>query len=218
MTTPAPNIPNQLRRDYTRGKLLESQLDPDPIVQFSKWFDEALKAQISQPNAVALATVGSEGAPSVRIVLVKSFDQKGLVFGTNYSSRKGRDIAQNPKASMVFFWEPLERQVRFDGPIEKTKRSESQQLFHARPREAQISAWASLQSDVVASRQALEKAQKLMASKFSHGPVPLPASWGGYRLKPATIEFWQGRAGRLHDRLVYLRQADGSWKIQRLQP
>jgi pyridoxamine 5'-phosphate oxidase len=213
----SPNLdPTQLRREYTRGELLESQMDQDPIAQFKKWFADA--AQLPQPNAMTLATADATGAPSARIVLLKEFDAAGFVFVSGYASRKGSDLAANPRAALVFFWEPLERQIHIRGNVEKVSRAESEALFHARPRGAQISVWASHQSDPVSSRKELEEHWKKMEAKFADGPIPLPDYWGGYRLIPSLFEFWQGRPGRLHDRVVYERQPNGSWKIGRLQP
>jgi pyridoxamine 5'-phosphate oxidase len=212
-----PNLdPAQLRREYTRGELLESQVDRDPIAQFAKWFADA--AQLPQPNAMTLATADATGAPSARIVLLKQFDAGGFVFVSGYASRKGSDLTANPRAALVFFWEPLERQIHIRGNVEKVSREESESLFHARPRGAQISVWASHQSDPISSRKELEEHWKKMEAKFADGPIPLPDYWGGYRLIPSTIEFWQGRPGRLHDRIAYERQPDGSWQIKRLQP
>lgn len=208
--------PTQLRREYTRGELVESQMDRDPIAQFGKWFAEA--AQLSQPNAMTLATADATGAPSARTVLLKEFDAAGFVFVTSYASHKAGDLASNPRAALAFFWEPLERQVLIQGNIEKTTRQESDALFHARPRGAQISVWASHQSDPVSSRRELEAIWKQIEAKFEGKPIPLPDYWGGYRLIPSIFEFWQGRPSRLHDRIVYRHQQDGSWKIERLQP
>jgi len=213
-----PGHLSQLRRDNSRGELHESQLDRDPVAQFACWLADAVKTEISQANAAVLATAGANGAPSSRIVLLKSFEGGQFVFCGNYASRKGRELAANPNASLLFFWEPLERQVRIEGSVAKTSAEENRRHFADRPRAAQISAWASHQSEAVTSREALEEQHKKMAEKFGDGPIPLPDFWGGWRLTPARFEFWQGRPSRLHDRLVYTRAANGAWQISRLAP
>ena len=207
-----------LRREYANHALSEDHADPDPIRQFTSWFDEAVSAQLLDVNAMTLATVSSAGDPAARIVLLKGFDQHGFVFFTNYDSAKGRDLAATPRACLLFFWVELERQVRITGSVTKVATAESDEYFHSRPFESQIGAWASAQSTVVADRVALETRYAELSAQHAGQVVPLPPFWGGYRVKPECIEFWQGRPSRLHDRLLYLRQADGSWARSRLSP
>ena len=207
-----------LRRDYASRALDENDAHADPIQQFTIWFDEALKSQLLDVNAMTLATASAAGEPSARIVLLKGADEHGFVFYTNYDSAKGRDLAENPRACLLFFWRELERQVRINGSVTKTTQAESDAYFHSRPIESQISAAISDQSRPVADRSELEQRYAQFAAKYKDSLVPLPASWGGYRVKPDAIEFWQGRKSRLHDRLLYTRQADGSWTRSRLAP
>ena len=207
-----------IRREYASRALDEKDAHADPMQQFTLWFDEALKSQILDVNAMTLATASRKGEPSARTVLLKGTDEHGFVFYTNYDSAKGRDLADNPRASLLFFWAELERQVRINGSVTKTTRAESDQYFHSRPVESQISAASSNQSHPVAGRSQLEQRYAELAAKYKDSIVPLPDSWGGYRVKPDTIEFWQGRKSRLHDRLLYTRQADGSWTRSRLAP
>ena len=211
-------VPRGLRIDYTKGRLDERDAHPDPIQQFSRWFDEACAAGVPEANAMTLATADTSGRPSARVVLLKGRDARGFSFFTNYDSRKGRELATNPRAALCFYWQPLERQVRIDGTIEKTSREESEAYFRTRPLEAQIGAWVSRQSEVIASREELDRRQAELAARFAGAPVPLPDFWGGYRVVPETVEFWQGRPGRLHDRLRYERAATGAWVIRRLAP
>ena len=219
MSDPTPNVPaQQLRREYALGELLEKDLLPDPIGQFDDWFNDALAASVLEPNAMTLATVDASGAPSARVVLLKGFDAGGFVFYTNYSSRKGRDLAANPRASLCFYWQPLERQVRIDGTVEKVRRAESEEYFHTRPLGAQIGAWVSQQSEVLTSREELDRRAAELMERFVPGPVPLPDFWGGYRVIPQRLEFWQGRPSRLHDRIEYVKRGDGAWTIRRLAP
>ncbi len=207
-----------LRQDYVAHGLRRADLDPDPFKQFATWFGQAAAAQIPDVNAMALATAGADGAPAVRIVLLKGISEHGFVFYTNYGSEKGRHLEENPRAALNLFWEPLERQIRIDGQVEKTSREESEEYFHSRPIGSQLGAWASRQSEVIASREALEAQLARVTEQYGSGVVPLPPHWGGYVVVPRTIEFWQGRANRLHDRFRYTRQADGGWLIERLSP
>jgi pyridoxamine 5'-phosphate oxidase len=207
-----------LRREYASRALSEDEADHDPLKQFSVWFGEALKSELLDVNAMTLATATPAGEPAARIVLLKGFDEHGFVFFTNYDSAKGRELAANPRACLLLFWRELERQVRITGSIAKTTTAESETYFQSRPYESQIGAWASAQSRTVDGRAALESQYAALAAKYTAGHVPLPPFWGGYRVRPDTIEFWQGRKSRLHDRLLYTRQADGSWSRSRLAP
>lgn len=206
-----------LRIGYTRGGLLESEAAADPVEQFTQWFAQARAAGNVEPNAMALATVSADGIPDCRMVLLKSFSD-GFVFYTNYESRKGREIDANPNVTLLFYWPELERQVRITGVAERLARQENEHYFASRPMGHQLGAWASRQSSVVSGREALEENLAAAAAKFDPGPVPLPPYWGGYRVRPTSVEFWQGRQDRLHDRLEYVRQADGSWLLRRLAP
>ncbi|MEX0686566.1 MAG: pyridoxamine 5'-phosphate oxidase [Balneolales bacterium] len=208
----------QIRRDYTASGLVEKDLVDNPIDQFSIWFDQALNSDLLDPNAMTLATADHKGNPSARVILLKGYDSKGFTFYTNYDSRKSHDLKKNPKAAMTFFWAELERQVRIEGAIEKLTRKESEEYFHSRPFESQVGAWTSHQSKIILSRDELEKTHEIIASKFKGKTVPLPEFWGGYLLKPQRIEFWQGRASRLHDRLVYRKVEEDKWVIERLAP
>jgi pyridoxamine 5'-phosphate oxidase len=198
--------------------LREQDADPDPLVQFESWFREAEGAGIRLPEAMTLATATPGGAPSARMVLLKGADAEGLRFFTNYESRKGRELAENPRAALVFYWDPLGRQVRIEGPVSRTSPDESEDYFATRPRGAKLSARASGQSEVVDSRDALEGAVAELNAEFPDEDVPRPPHWGGYRLVPETYEFWQHRDDRLHDRLRYRRGPDGGWLIERLAP
>jgi len=206
----------ELRQEYMRAGLDEAQADPDPLQQFERWFDDALRAKLPLPNAMTLATTTASGAATARIVLLKGIERSGFVFYTNYRSRKGQEIEAKSSACLLFLWSDLERQVRIEGSAEKVSASESDVYFVTRPLGARLSAWASNQSETVASRQVLEKAMEDARRRHGDNP-PRPPHWGGYRLLPQAIEFWQGRADRLHDRLLYER-AGGGWKIQRLAP
>lgn len=207
-----------LRRDYASRALTEDQANLDPIRQFSAWFDEAVSAELLDVNAMTLATVSPSGDPAARIVLLKGFDDGGFVFFTNYESAKGRELAATPRASLLFFWVELERQVRITGSVTRVSTAESDEYFHSRPVESQVGAWASAQSTAVAGRATLEARFAELSAQYAGQVVPLPPFWGGYRVKPERMEFWQGRASRLHDRLYYVRQADGSWARSRLSP
>ncbi len=207
-----------LRQDYAQRGLRREELDPNPVVQFNRWLAEAAERQMIEPNAMTLATVDAAGQPWLRTVLLKICDERGFTFFTNYESAKSRHFAQNPRAALTFWWGALERQVNITGVIEKTSREESAAYFQTRPVSSQIGAWASAQSEVVAGRDQLEQQFTDALAQFGDGEVPLPPHWGGYRLAPQTIEFWQGRRSRLHDRLRYTRQPDGAWRIERLSP
>jgi len=231
-----------IRRDYTVGHLERSDLDANPLMQFERWFGEAAQARSGggrfrrfaigiyksfaalfgginlEANTMALATVSADGKPSVRTVLLKGVDERGFVFFTNYASRKGTELAANPNASLVFYWPDLERQVCIAGAVTKLPRAESEQYFHSRPTGSQIAAVVSDQSSIIADRSVLEAAFRKLAEQFAHGRVPMPEHWGGYALAPERVEFWQGRASRLHDRFSYTRNPDGSWLVQRLAP
>ena len=198
--------------------LREEDVDPDPVGQFTAWFEEASAAGVSQPESVALATATPDGAPSVRMVLVKRADHDGFVFFTNYESRKGGELTANPRAALLFHWEPFGRQVRIEGPVERTTREESEAYAHSRPRGSQVSAAASPQSRPVDSRETLERRVAELNDRYPGAEVPLPEAWGGFRLTPETFEFWQHRTNRLHDRLRYARASDGNWRIERLAP
>ncbi|MBR8457848.1 pyridoxamine 5'-phosphate oxidase [Burkholderia dolosa] len=208
-----------LRINYSRASLDEADVAPDPFAQFDRWFNEALAAKLPEPNTMTLATVGADGRPSARIVLIKGVDERGFVFFTNYESRKGRELAAHPYAALLFYWIELERQVRIEGRIEKTSAEESDRYFASRPLGSRIGAWASEQSAVIDSRATLEAREKAVAERFGDDP-PRPPHWGGYRVVPDAIEFWQGRPSRLHDRLLYTRDASApqGWTISRLSP
>ena len=207
-----------MRTDYAQSSLSETDVLADPVAQFQKWFAEAVKAQVVEPNAMDLATVSPDGKPSSRIVLIKQFDERGFTWYTNYHSDKGRQLEHNPHAALLFFWRELERQVRIEGTVVKTSAAESDEYFNVRPVQSRLSAIASEQSAPIASRAALESNYAAVAAAIGDAPPPRPEHWGGYRLQPERIEFWQGRRSRFHDRIVYTRGADGQWRMQRLQP
>jgi len=213
-----PRDPTASRYEHAARGLRRRDLDPDPIKQFSNWFTAAIEAEIRDVNAMSLATAGRDAKPSVRVVLLKGFDQDGFVFFTNYESEKGGQLEANPYASLAFYWIELDRQIRIAGKTEKTSRRESEGYFHSRPIGSQLGAWASRQSEVLDGRRVLDARMVEMTERFGDNPIPLPPHWGGYRVKPDTMEFWQGRPNRLHDRFRYRRQTDGSWLIERLAP
>jgi pyridoxamine 5'-phosphate oxidase len=199
--------------------LRKRDMAPDPIRQFQRWFNEAVAAEVAQPEAMTLATATVDGLPSARMVLLRGLDERGFVFFTNYDSRKGSELTSNPEAALVFYWQPLDRQVRVEGRVEKTSAAESDDYFHGRPRDSCIGAWASPQSEVLTGREVLEERVREAEARFAgHDPLPRPANWGGYRVLPRVVEFWQGQAGRLHDRLRYRVCEDGGWLLERLAP
>ena len=207
----------QMRKSYEQAELDEAHVRPAPVDQFHHWFDEAVKARALEPNAMTLATVGADGRPSTRVLLIKGADAQGLVWFTNYLSRKGQDLSAHPVAAMQFFWPELERVVRIEGRVERVSDAESDEYYRSRPLGSRIGAWASPQSSVLASREALEQAWTERQGQLGEDP-PRPAHWGGYRLVPDRWEFWQGRPSRLHDRIEYRLRGDGGWLIQRLAP
>jgi len=213
MAQPPDSLPEASPRE-----LIEASVDRDPIRQFRIWYDEAVTGQLLMPEAFTLATATPDGKPSARMILLKGFDEKGFVFFTNYESRKGHELAANPRAAMLFYWDRLERQVRIEGRVEVISPAESEAYFHSRPYGSQLGAWASQQGQVVASRDILERRMEQLRIQYPAAPVPRPSYWGGYLVVPSSIEFWQGRPNRLHDRLRYHRLPDGPWLIERLSP
>ena len=207
-----------IRKDYKLQTLSEADVAADPFLQFDKWWNEAVKSEIDEVNAMTLATVDAEGLPAARIVLLKGYDKNGFVFFTNYDSSKGKELAQKPNACLVFFWKEMERQVRICGTTEKISTEESIAYFNSRPDGSKIGAWASPQSLAVAGQAWLKETFNYYRERFKHGEIPKPPHWGGYRVKPFKVEFWQGRPSRLHDRIQYTLQDEGSWKIERLAP
>ncbi len=212
-----PLVSQDLRIDYGRGHLEEGDVLADPVEQFARWFADAQAAGVPEANAMTVATADATGMPSARVVLLKGFDARGFAFFTNYDSRKGRELDANPRASICFYWQPLERQVRVEGRVERTSRAESEAYFRSRPVSAQVGAWVSRQSEMITGRDALERREAELTARFADGPVPLPDFWGGYRVVPQRVEFWQGRPSRLHDRLLYT-QTDAGWTLRRLSP
>lgn len=208
-----------LRKEYTRAGLREADAAPDPVEQFRKWFDEALAAGLHEPNAMTLATATPDGRPSARVVLLKGFDEQGFVFYTNYEGRKGRELEENPYCALVFYWGELERQVRIEGRVSRVPAEESDEYYRSRPRGSRLGAWVSEQSRTVGDRGVLEERLRELEREYEGREVPRPGFWGGYRVKPEAIEFWQGRENRLHDRLLYRRAGGaGGWCRVRLQP
>lgn len=208
---------SDLRREYAATRLDESDVDPDPLRQFVRWYDDAHRAELLEPNAMTLATATPDGEPSARIVLLKGADERGFAFFTDYRSRKGQDLESNPRAALVFHWGELERQVRITGAVSRVSREESETYFLSRPRGSRLGAWTSHQSSVIATREALDAGLREITARFDGADVPLPPHWGGFRVRPDTIEFWQGREDRLHDRIRYLREG-GAWRVERLAP
>lgn len=207
----------QLRREYSSRPLDEREVDPDAIGQFRRWFEEALRSEMVEPNAMILSTSTPDGTPSARVVLLKGFDERGFVFFTNYESRKAAELRRNPRAALLFYWGEVSRQVRIEGEAEMTSREESEEYFRTRPLESRIGAWASKQSEVIPARTYLEARVNRVREQFPGDDIPLPSFWGGFRVKPVVVEFWQGRENRLHDRLRYSKQ-DDQWILERLSP
>jgi len=214
--TPPVSIAD-LRREYALARLDEKNVSQDPIAEFARWFAEAQAAEVEEPNAMVLATATPDGAPSARVVLLKGFDERGFVFFTDYRSRKGAELEANPRAALVLHWSELERQVRITGEVTRTSAEESEAYYRSRPLGSRLGAWVSHQSQPIPSREVLEGGLREVERRFAGGDVPLPPYWGGYRVTPGAIEFWQGRQNRLHDRVRYARDG-GPWKIERLAP
>ena len=211
------NYINTLRHDFSKQTLDEADVNQSPFLQFEKWFKEAVDSKVNEPNAMTVATVSSSGQPGARILLMRNFNENGFVFYTNYTSRKGENIADNPKAALLFFWPELERQVRIEGTLTKQTAEESDRYFYSRPRTSKLGAWTSEQSKIIAGRSVLDEEYKKLSEKYPGEDVPRPGYWGGYVLNPHSMEFWQGRPSRLHDRILYTLE-NNSWKISRLAP
>ena len=221
LTSPMNEISNDLsdlRREYRVRPLTRRELDPDPVRQFDRWFREALKVEAMDANAMSIATVAASGQPSLRTVLLKYYDDEGFIFYTNLGSRKARDISDNPKVALLFYWHELHRQIKILGSAERITAAENLKYFMRRPRDSQLGAWVSRQSSIISSRAVLENTFAEMKQKYAKGEVPLPSFWGGYRVAASSIEFWQGRESRLHDRLLYRHAAGNDWEIERLAP
>ena len=213
-----PEELSQLRKDYTMHSLNEDDVNNSPVIQFEKWWKDATDTAILEMNAMTVATTGNDGMPDARIVLLKGVDEKGFVFFTNYNSTKSKQLEQNGNCCLLFFWKELERQVRITGVAEKISATESITYFNSRPEGSKLGAWASPQSTVVAGKAMLIETYEYYAERFKHGEIPKPPHWGGYRVKPVRIEFWQGRPSRMHDRILYTKAPEGNWKIERLAP
>lgn len=214
---PPPVSIANLRREYALARLDEADVGPDPIATFARWFDEARAAEVPEPNAMVLATATPDGDPSARVVLLKGFDERGFVFFSDYRSRKAAELEANPRAALAFHWREIERQVRITGRVERTTVDESESYYRSRPRGSRLGAWASHQSRPIESREVLERALREVERRFAEGDVALPPYWGGYRVRPDAVEFWQGRENRLHDRISYAREGAG-WRVERLSP
>ncbi len=209
---------SQLRYDFSKRTLNESEVNPNPLIQFESWFKEAVEAQVLSPNTMVVSTASKDAKPSARVMLLRNFNENGFVFYTNYHSKKAVSMDHNPYAALTFFWAELERQVRIEGVIEKQDDRESDEYFSQRPDGSKLGAWSSVQSAVIDSRASLEETFHNMKNKFKDLPIPRPAFWGGYNLKPYSFEFWQGRPSRMHDRIAYVLPENGNWKIERLSP
>lgn len=213
------NLIQNLREDYQKDSLDKKEAHKNPIHQFAKWFEEALSSQVPEPNAMVIASVNSTGFPSARVVLLKGYDEKGFIFYTNYDSQKGQELIENPKGALVFNWLELQRQIRIEGTVEKITPEESSDYFQKRPKKSQIGAWASPQSHIIKDRMVLEQNVLDLEAQYANAEqLPRPEHWGGFRVIPHRVEFWQGRSSRLHDRLNYTKTDSGSWKIVRLAP
>jgi pyridoxamine 5'-phosphate oxidase len=218
MTVLSDNPISHLRKEYTIAGLTENELDPNPFKQFRKWLNQALEAGLPEPTAMTLATATKDGKPSARMVLLKHVGEEGFVFFTNYESLKGRELLRNPAAALVFYWVELERQVRIIGTAKKVSREESEQYFRTRPIGSQLAAWASKQSEILQNRREIERRVLELEAQYTNKEIPAPPLWGGFRIRPTEIEFWQGRPNRLHDRLRYALARGRKWKIERLSP